>query len=115
MHRANFSMPLQAPHLQVPNMKDLPFGPPILVTTPSEEVMNAPFEAFTGGLAPMVMSSPRTPLPRVAIDYDSDLWKRHSLCSDDDEEMTRPSSAASMYSSSSACSFGSMTSFNSFP
>lgn len=91
-------------------MKDQPFGPPILVTTPSEETANAPFD-----FAPMIMSSPRTPLPRHSGEFDGDMWKRHSLRSDDDEEMTRPSSAASMYSSSSACSFGSMTSFNSFP
>ncbi|KAF3941578.1 hypothetical protein ABW19_dt0206756 [Dactylella cylindrospora] len=113
MHRPNFSMPLSSTHLQVP--KEQAFGPPILVTTPSEEVVNAPFDSFAGGLAPMVISSPRTPLPKIPADYEGDLWKRHSLCSDDDEEMTRPSSAASMYSSSSACSFGSMTSFNSFP
>ncbi|KAF3919637.1 hypothetical protein ABW20_dc0104807 [Dactylellina cionopaga] len=112
MHRPNFSMPIPSMHLQVP--KEQPFGPPIVVTTPCDESVAMPFESFTSGLAPMVVSPPRTPLPKVA-DYEADLWKRHSLCSDDDEEMTRPSSAASMYSSSSACSFGSMTSFNSFP
>ncbi|KAK6540729.1 hypothetical protein TWF694_008121 [Orbilia ellipsospora] len=110
MHRPNFSMPLSSMHLQA--QKDQQFGPPILVTTPCEDSIAMPFETFEG-LAPMAMSPPRTPLPKA--DYEEDLWKRHSLCSDDDEEMTRPSSAASMYSSSSACSFGSMTSFNSFP
>lgn len=116
MHRPNFSMPLGTTRLQVPDMKDQLFGPPILVTTPAEEILSAPFESFNNGLAPMVMSSPRTPLPKPHTDYDNELlWNRRSICSDDDEEMTRPSSAASMYSSSSACSFGSMTSFNSFP
>ncbi|EPS37553.1 hypothetical protein H072_8767 [Dactylellina haptotyla CBS 200.50] len=112
MHRPNFSMPLPSVHLQAPK-EQLQFGPPILVTTPCEDSIAMPYEPFTQGLAPMAMSPPRTPLPKA--DYEADLWKRHSLCSDDDEEMTRPSSAASMYSSSSACSFGSMTSFNSFP
>lgn len=95
--------------------KEQQFGPPILVTTPCDESVAAPFETFAEDLAPMVTSPPRTPVPKVATGYDGDLWKRHSLCSEGDEEMTRPSSAASVYSSSSACSFGSMTSFNSFP
>ncbi|KAK6519337.1 hypothetical protein TWF281_003172 [Arthrobotrys megalospora] len=113
MHRPTFSVPLS--NMQSQASKELQFGPPILVTTPCDESVPAAFEDFAEGLAPMITSPPRTPLPKAPTDYDADLWKRHSLCSEEDEEMTRPSSAASMYSSSSACSFGSMTSFNSFP
>ncbi|KAF3189964.1 hypothetical protein TWF225_002469 [Orbilia oligospora] len=111
MHRPNFLMSLSSMDAQDP--KEQQFGPPILVTTPCDE--SAPFETLAEDLAPMVTSPPRTPVPKSGAEYDGDQWKRHSLCSEGDEEMTRPSSAASMYSSSSACSFGSMTSFNSFP
>ncbi|KAK6358697.1 hypothetical protein TWF730_008019 [Orbilia blumenaviensis] len=113
MHRPNFTSSLSNMQLQAPEEQQ--FGPPILVTTPCDESVAVTFETLGEGLAPMVTSPPRTPIPKTPTDYDGDQWKRHSLCSEGDEEMTRPSSAASMYSSSSACSFGSMTSFNSFP
>ncbi|KAK6340544.1 hypothetical protein TWF696_008871 [Orbilia brochopaga] len=115
MHRPNYSMPLPSMQLDGAKEQQQPFGLPIVVTTPCDEEVGMTLDVFAEGLAPMAVSPPRTPMPKIAADFDGDLWKRHSLCSDDDEEMTRPSSAASMYSSSSACSFGSMTSFNSFP
>lgn len=93
------------------------FGPDITVTTPMHQHLRPNFDEMDTGLSLFKSPSraPRTPMSKITTAMPRESWGLQSLGSDEDEEMTRPSSAGSMYSVTSACSYGSMTSFNSFP
>src|SRR4051794_10326192 len=112
MSRPNLILDFSAPQ----PMSFIP-SPEIMITTPSKEFLRPAFDEEGYAPSPMnvVPKTPRTPLRKLVTSFGQDSWGEGTFSSDEDEEMTRPSSAASMYSSSSACSYGSMTSFNSVP